>query len=223
MRDVTALGGASTALRTTTEGDFLWKQLAEAKWGAAVRDLAEKEVTSRTGHWREYCQRRMCLKDPRQSPLDLIQEAHTDPWRHLVCCQLFSRTTGGPVVKTVIAAFLKSYTTPTSILQAEAAEIEVAINSLGMQEMRRKALKRMSEGFLSLDWQLPSELFGCGSFADESWSIFCRGQTNPRGITDRFLRQYLTWLRTGKSADDKQERPAKVNVTQLKPQHLAEC
>lgn len=36
-------------------------------------------------------------------------------------------------MKTVIAAFLKSYTTPTSILQAEAAEIEVAINSLGMQ------------------------------------------------------------------------------------------
>ena len=48
------------------------------------------------------------------------------------------------------------------------------------------------------DWKLPSELHGCGNFANESWQIFCRGETCSKGIQDRFLKQYLSWLRTGK-------------------------
>ncbi len=37
------------------------------------------------------------------------------------------------MVRATINTFLKVYTTPTSILEAEAADIEAAINPLGLQ------------------------------------------------------------------------------------------
>ncbi|KAK9841644.1 hypothetical protein WJX74_009316 [Apatococcus lobatus] len=221
MRDVTALGGSSRILRSTTKDDFLWNQLAEAKWGSRVRQLAEKEGSARLGRWKEYCQHRMCLQDPRKSALNLIQEAYTDPWRHLVCCQLFSRTTAGPVVRATIASFLKIYTTPTSILEADKAEIEADMSTLGLQEVRQKALKRMSEGFLAQDWKLPSDLHGCGNFADDSWQIFCRGQTSSKGVQDRFLRQYLSWLKTGKQAAAGTDGSAKPTRPRKRKMELA--
>ena len=68
------------------------------------------------------------------------------------------------------------------------------------------------------DWKLPSELHGCGNFANESWQNFCRGQTCARSIQDRFLKQYLSWLRTGKQA-------ASTTATSgsAKPQCLSEA
>lgn len=48
-------------------------------------------------------------------------------------CFWCSRTTAGPVVRATIASFLKTYTTPTSILEADGAEIEAAMNTLGLQ------------------------------------------------------------------------------------------
>ncbi len=48
-----------------SQDDYLWKQLAEAKWGKAVRQLAEREGCSRDGQWNRYCQHRMCLLEPK--------------------------------------------------------------------------------------------------------------------------------------------------------------
>lgn len=44
----------------------------------------------------------------RLSPFALVQEGHSDPWRHLVCCLLISRTTGGPTVRAAILRFLQA-------------------------------------------------------------------------------------------------------------------
>ncbi|KAK9846040.1 hypothetical protein WJX84_001358 [Apatococcus fuscideae] len=179
------------------------------------------EGPARPGRWKEYCQHRVCLQDPRKSALNLIQEAYTDLWWHLVCCQLFSRTTAGPVVMATIASFLKTHTTPASILEADKADIEAAVSALGLHEIRQKALKCMSEAFLAKDCKLPSELHGCGSFADESWQIFCRGQTSSKGVQDRFLRQYLSWLKTGKQAAAGTDGSAKPTRPRKRKMELA--
>ena len=60
-------------------------------------------------------------------------------------------------------------------------------------------------------WQEPSEFHGCGKFAADSWRIFCRGQTSPKGVEDATLKRYLRWLSTGKLVEKAAagSRPAK--------------
>lgn len=56
---------------------------------------------------------------------------------------------------------------------------------------------------LSQDWEHPTEFFGCGRFAADSWRIFCRGgaaKLAPHDVADPTLQRYLRWARTG-SAD----------------------
>ena len=50
-------------------------------------------------------------------------------------------------------------------------------------------------------WKDPSEFHGCGSFAKESWMIFCRSPGSLPGMSavhDIKLRAYLRWVATGK-------------------------
>ena len=59
-------------------------------------------------------------------------------------------------------------------------------------------------------WEEPSEFHGCGKFAADSWRIFCRGQTSPKGVEDATLKRYLRWLSTGKLVEKAvASRPAK--------------
>ena len=59
------------------------------------------------------------------------------------------------------------------------------------------------------DWEDPSEFFGCGRFAADSWRIFCRGGAAalaPRDVEDATLQRYLRWARTG-TADAPARKP----------------
>ena len=37
-------------------------------------------------------------------------------------------------------------------------------------------MKRLAAGFLVGGWEQPRELYGCGSFANDSWRVFCHGR-----------------------------------------------
>jgi hypothetical protein len=69
-----------------------------------------------------------------------------------------------------------------------------AINPLGLQLNRIKALKSMSNDFLAKDWESPLEFSGCGKFTSDSWRIFCRGHRSLEDVEDKNLRRYLHWL-----------------------------
>jgi hypothetical protein len=61
------------------------------------------------------------------------------------------------------------------------------------------------------DWEDPTEFFGCGRFAADSWRIFCRGgaaRLTARDVDDPTLQRYLRWARTG-SAEPRAPRPRK--------------
>jgi len=61
------------------------------------------------------------------------------------------------------------------------------------------------------DWEDPTEFFGCGRFAADSWRIFCRGgaaRLAPRDVDDPTLQRYLRWARTG-SAEPRVQRAKK--------------
>jgi adenine-specific DNA glycosylase len=136
----------------------------------------------------------MNLTSAPKSPLDLGQEQFPDPWSHLVCCILCSRTTGGPLIRATIRNFIAQWPSPSAVLSATEDDLVEAINPLGLQLNRIKALKSMSNDFLAKDWVLPSEFSGCGKFTADSWRIFCRGHRSLEDVEDKNLRRYLHWL-----------------------------
>ena len=93
------------AMSEQTRDDAFWRALAERKWGQAVFPAAAKLRAARAaaagdaattppppnaddGWWKEYCARRMSLRTVPRSPLALLQEAHADPFEHVVACVL---------------------------------------------------------------------------------------------------------------------------------------
>lgn len=63
----------------------------------------------------------VCLLCRSRSPLNLLQESYPDPWQHITCCVLCSRTSGSELIRTAIAAFFAALPTPTAVLAAEGA------------------------------------------------------------------------------------------------------
>eukprot|EP00878_Enallax_costatus_P016286 GHUV01017083.1.p1 GENE.GHUV01017083.1~~GHUV01017083.1.p1 ORF type:complete len:269 (+),score=61.79 GHUV01017083.1:739-1545(+) len=211
VADVIATGGCCRVLQTIIKDDKFWQDLSEAKWGQAVTQLkplaeictlAHEEPTPAVGQadfneslsWFTYASKRMCLKSIRSSPLSLIQEDYPDPWQHIICCVLCSRTSGSARIRSTIAAFFSTFPTPTTVLEADVADITAVIHPLGLQPTRLAAVKAVSHDFLATDWQEPSQFKGCGKFVADSWKVFCKGHRVSRGIHDVKLTQYLAWV-----------------------------
>ena len=169
------------------QDDGLWRSLAERKWGRRVQDLADVAP----GGWQAWCTFRMTARAMPASPLGLLQEEFPDPWPHLACCLLCSRTTGGPAVRGAVHAFLRRYPSPSALLDGARGEALEALRPLGLQEQRHAALAHMSAGFLASGWDDPSAFKGCGKFTSDSWRIFCRGERGVGGVEDANLRRYL--------------------------------
>jgi hypothetical protein len=53
--------------------------------------------------------------------LHLGQERYADPWQHITCCVLCSRTSGGSTIHNAIAEFFANLPTPTAVLAAPGA------------------------------------------------------------------------------------------------------
>ncbi|KAA0165149.1 hypothetical protein FNF28_03548 [Cafeteria roenbergensis] len=129
------------------------------------------------------------------SPMKMFQETYGyDPWKLLSGCVLSSRTSGGDRVWGPIRAFFERFPTPTAVLdEAEAnglAGMEEMLKPLGLN--RERTITRAAEGFLRV-WDRPSELYGCGKFAEDSWLAFCHGEVrrvakDPRA--DRNVRAF---------------------------------
>ncbi|GAB4820503.1 hypothetical protein N2152v2_007549 [Parachlorella kessleri] len=201
VKDVLAVGCSCKYFSQLVKDDNIWRDLAEKKWGRWVPGLAPEAV----GGWKAYALQRMNTVSLRASPLELIQEQFRDPWQHLACCILCSRTTGGRVVREAILALLAAFPTPSAMLDAPKTTLWDMLRPLGLQAVRYSALKEMSRDFLEKDWEDPQEFKGCGKFTSDSWRIFCRGHRSLRGIEDPTLLRYLRWLTKG-VVEDKQRQ-----------------
>lgn len=172
-----------------------------------MRELARPDVC---GGWRAYVAHRLPSVSLQRSPLDLVQEAYSDPWAHLAACLMCARTTGGAVVRLAIADVLAAYPSPSAVLDAPQAALREALHPLGLQDQRCQALACMSRDFLGRAWQDPSEFKGVGKFCADSWRIFCRGYRDLHSVDDKSLCRYLRWLTKGELEDkSKRTAPAK--------------
>ena len=132
---------------------------------------------------------------PPKSPHGLIQEdLWSDEWQLLVSCLLLNLTTRKQV-DSVIHEFFKRWPVPASLLGADEQELQKLIKPLGMWRKRTKTLKRFTEEYLTMEWQSPKDLYGCGKYADDAWRIFCMGEWTEVEPNDHALNNYHNWLR----------------------------
>jgi len=203
IRDIEALGCTNKLFAQLANDDQLWRSLALQKWGHRVEDLAGPRIAS--GHWRQFARHRMSRASYPISPLNLLQESFPDPWAHIACCLLCSRTTGGPAVRAAVARVLSTWPTPSAVLDASDENLFEAINPLGLQAVRLAALRSMSHDFLAKEWELPSEFKGCGKFVTDSYLIFCRGLRQASQVDDVNLQRYLRWVEKGDGGEKKKK------------------
>lgn len=128
------------------------------------------------------------------SPYLLLQEIYNEhPWRVLVCCIMLNCTSRKQVDR-VRDEFFKRYPGPREAVAADSSEMSQIISHLGFRNRRTASIQRFSNDWLTRDWLEPSELYGIGQYAQDSWDIFYKGnlQIEPN---DGVLGKYLEWAR----------------------------
>ena len=74
---------------------------------------------------------------------------------------------------------------------ADESELSDIIKPLGLFRRRAKALIRMSDEFTRKEWKKPSDLYGLGKYADDSYEIFIKHNLSVDNPSDKFLMVYM--------------------------------
>lgn len=132
---------------------------------------------------------------PPKSPIGMLQEdLWPNEWKILVACLLHNQTSRKQVNK-VYKELFRRYPTPDALRSAEAHELQILIKPLGMWRKRSVALQRLSDDYLEKEWITPKDLYGCGKYAEDVWTVFCVGDWKKVEPTDHALNSYCDWLR----------------------------
>ncbi len=131
------------------------------------------------------------------SPYTLLQEElNKDPWKIFVCC-IFCNLTKRRSSEPFFWKVLERWPDPLSLSRAEDDELEELIQPLGLSKRRAKALKKMSYGYISMDWKdNPKTLYGVGKYAHDAYRIFVLDEWKDVEPTDGALKNYLSWRRS---------------------------
>ena len=137
---------------------------------------------------------------PPKSPVGMLQEdLWPDTWKILVACILHNQT-ARKQVDLVYPELFNKYPSSEVMALADPAELAELLRPLGLYNRRSKSLIRFSKEFESADWSMPSELYACGEYADDCYSVFCLGDWKGIESEDGSLKRYLQWLRSIENA-----------------------
>ena len=133
---------------------------------------------------------------PPRSPYDLLQEQiYDDPWKIFVCC-IFCNLTKRRTSEPYFWETIKRWPTPKALANADEQELLNLIAPLGLSERRMRALKRMSDDYINLDWEDdPKCLYGIGKYASDAYQIFCAGDWQNVEPKDGALVNYHNYLK----------------------------
>jgi len=132
---------------------------------------------------------------PPKSPVGMLQEdLWPDRWKILVACILHNQTSRKQVDK-VYKQLFYSYPNAQSMSNADQDVLAQILKPLGLYNRRSKSLIRFSKEYLGLDWLRPSDLYACGKYADDCFSVFCTGKWKNVNTSDSALSLYISWLK----------------------------
>lgn len=125
----------------------------------------------------------------------LIQEKYwPDGWKILVCCLCLNLTTRKQM-EPVVARIFDRWPNPRSLSEADDAELEEMIKTLGMQRKRTQTLKRMSAEYAAGEWTQAKQLHGIGKYGDDAYRIFILGDWRAVQPNDHALNDYHEHLK----------------------------
>lgn len=117
------------------------------------------------------------------------QEFQHNPYQMLIGCIMLNQT-GNKNVRKVIYSFFDKWPSPESVLSADENEIREHIRTLGFCNVRTNRIIRFSHEYINKKFSKANELYGIGKYADDSYEIFIKGNTNVQP-TDKILIRYL--------------------------------
>ena len=95
----------------------------------------------------------------------------------------------------VYRKLFEMYPNPVEMSNACPISIAKIVKPLGLYNRRSKSLIRFSNEFVQNQWSSPSDLHGCGKYADDSYRVFCQFDWNNVTPTDHALNDYVDWAR----------------------------
>lgn len=126
----------------------------------------------------------------------MVQQQISGAWQHMVGVIMLNQT-GRKPVKTVLPMFLYLWPTPEAYLASDPDTVKTVIRPLGFYNRRERAIRRMSQDFLTWDGKDATVLHGIGRYGSESYRIFFLGERfEPQ---DKELRRYLGYPQLEKS------------------------
>lgn len=117
------------------------------------------------------------------------QEFQHNPYQMLIGCIMLNQT-GNKNVRKVIYSFFDKWPSPELVLSADENEIREHIRTLGFCNVRTNRIIRFSHEYINKKFSKANELYGIGKYADDSYEIFIKGNTNVQP-TDKILIRYL--------------------------------
>lgn len=125
----------------------------------------------------------------------LIQEIYwPDRWKMTVTC-LCLNMTSGKQVRPVLPILFKRWPMPIALAHAHEFTLKSIIKPLGFVNKRAYALMRMSKEWIETDWNSVKDLYGCGTYANNSDKIFFQGQWACTTPKDGELKRYLEFVK----------------------------
>lgn len=129
-----------------------------------------------------------------RSPYNLLQEIyHPDEWKIFVCCMMLNQTTRRQV-DVVRHEFFRRWPNALAASKSDISEMQHLLKPLGLSSRRSAAIRRMSAEYLGV-WTRPSDLYGLGKYADDSYDIFIKRKYDIMNPSDKFLSKYMEWIK----------------------------
>lgn len=129
------------------------------------------------------------------SPIGMLQEEMwPDVWKILVVSMLHNQTSRKQVDK-VYKELFEKYPDPESMAVADHEIVAEIVKPLGLYNRRSLSLIKFSKQFVENSWNMPSDLYGCGKYADDCYTVFCKFDWKNVNPTDHALNDYVDWAR----------------------------
>jgi endonuclease III len=90
--------------------------------------------------------------------------------------------------------FFRRWPDAISASRCDLLEMETLLKPLGLSNRRSLAIRKMSQQYLG-EWNKPSDLFGLGRYADDSYEIFIKKNYTVHNPSDKFLSKYIDWIK----------------------------
>ena len=133
---------------------------------------------------------------PPKSPYNLIQEKlWRDPWKIFVAC-IFCNLTKRVDAEPYMWRFFDAYPNAKLAAIADKEDVQRMIQPLGLSDRRSRALIRMSNDYIKLQWRdTPELLYGIGKYGSDAYRIFCLGEWRDVSPKDHALNDYHNFLK----------------------------